>query len=63
LVSGQTNQCGPAVATGIGSIDWPAAARDVQPFLDAAQQAGLRLWSERFFVDKVARMRFADGLR
>jgi hypothetical protein len=45
----------------IGSIDWPAAARDVQPFLDAAQQAGLRLWSERFFADKVARMRVADG--
>jgi hypothetical protein len=37
-------------------IDWPLAARDVAPFLAAPEQAGLKLWSERFFAGKVAKL-------
>ncbi|MCC6135419.1 MAG: nucleotidyl transferase AbiEii/AbiGii toxin family protein [Gammaproteobacteria bacterium] len=37
----------------IHSVDWREAVRDVEPFLPAAEQVSLRLWSERFFIDKV----------
>ena len=40
----------------IRAIDWPVAARDVMPFLAAPEQAGLKLWSERFFAGKVAKL-------
>jgi len=40
----------------IRSIDWPAAAKDVEPFLGGPERAGLTLWSERFFAAKVERL-------
>ncbi|EXJ15938.1 nucleotidyl transferase AbiEii/AbiGii toxin family protein, partial [Imhoffiella purpurea] len=40
----------------IRAIDWTAAARDVEPFLGTSEQAGLKLWGERFFADKVAKL-------
>ena len=40
----------------IHSVDWREAVRDVEPFLPAAEQVSLRLWSERFFIDKVTRI-------
>lgn len=45
-----------ALLEGIRAIDWPVAARDVAPFLAAPEQAGLKLWSERFFAGKVAKL-------
>lgn len=41
----------------IRAIHWPTAAQDVTPFLAPPEQAGLKLWSERFFADKVAKLR------
>jgi predicted nucleotidyltransferase component of viral defense system len=38
------------------AIAWPTAAQDVAPFLAAPEQAGLKLWSERFFAGKVAKL-------
>lgn len=40
----------------VSTIDWAEAAKDVSPFLRAAEQQSLKLWSERFFSDKVARL-------
>lgn len=40
----------------IRAIDWPTAAQDVAPFLAPPEQAGLKLWSERFFAGKVAKL-------
>ncbi|AGA89837.1 protein of unknown function (DUF1814) [Thioflavicoccus mobilis 8321] len=40
----------------IRAIEWPMAARDVAPFLAAPEQAGLKLWGERFFAAKVAKL-------
>ena len=40
----------------IKTINWPLAAQDVAPFLPAAEQVSLTLWSERFFADKVSRL-------
>lgn len=45
-----------AMYTKIGTIDWALAAQDVAPFLPAAEQMSLTLWSERFFADKVGRL-------
>ena len=42
-----------ALRATISQIDWPAAARDVAPFLTATEQAGLKLWSERFFLARI----------
>jgi len=65
------DQCGPwqgqgvkldrvwlesALIERIQAIDWPRAARDVAPFLAAPEQAGLKLWSVRFFAGKVAKL-------
>lgn len=44
-----------ALHTKIKTIDWSLAAQDVAPFLPAREQASLRLWSERFFADKIGR--------
>lgn len=40
----------------IRAIEWPVAAQDVAPFLAAPEQAGLKLWGERFFAGKVAKL-------
>lgn len=42
-----------ALTAKIETIDWPAAAQDVSPFLAAPERASLRLWNQRFFADKV----------
>ncbi len=46
-----------ALHTKIKTIDWSLAAQDVAPFLPATEQASLRLWSDRFFADKVKRIK------
>jgi len=46
-----------ALSAKIKTINWPLAAQDVAPFLPAAEQASLTLWSDRFFTDKVGRLR------
>ncbi len=35
------------------SIEWQAAAADVQRFLGPSEQHSLRLWGEKFFVHKI----------
>ena len=45
-----------ALTSKIKTINWPLAAQDVAPFLPAAEQMSLSLWSERFFVDKVSKL-------
>jgi hypothetical protein len=37
-------------------IDWGRVAEDVAPFVRAAEQESLKLWSERFFNDRIARL-------
>ena len=37
-------------------VDFEVCAQDVAPFLPAAEQMSLTLWSERFFADKVGRL-------
>lgn len=45
-----------ALSSKIKTINWPLAAQDVAPFLPAAEQLSLSLWSERFFADKVSKL-------
>jgi predicted nucleotidyltransferase component of viral defense system len=45
-----------AMTSKIKTINWPLAAQDVAPFLPAAEQMSLSLWSERFFADKVSKL-------
>ena len=40
----------------IDTVDWKAAARDVEVFLKPAEQKSLALWSTRFFSAKLAQM-------
>lgn len=40
----------------IDSIDWKAAADDVKRFLPTTEQASLRLWSPRFFSQKLGKL-------
>ncbi len=40
----------------ISAIDWAVAIRDVEPFLLPMEQTSLRLWSERFFTDKLEKL-------
>lgn len=40
----------------IATIDWQAAALDVERFLGTNERASLKLWSERFFSEKVSRL-------
>ena len=47
---------GDAMTAKIKTINWPLAAQDVAPFLPAAEQLSLSLWSERFFADKVSKL-------
>ncbi len=42
--------------TKIATIDWKAAAADVERFLSPAERASLSLWSERFFRTKVEQL-------
>lgn len=44
------------LANKVSTIDWQMAAKDVSPFLRAAEQQSLKLWSARFFNDRVARL-------
>ena len=44
---------GDTMTSKIKTINWPLAAQDLAPFLPAAEQLSLSLWSERFFADKV----------
>ena len=44
----------------ISSIDWKAAAADVERFLRPAEAKSLSLWSERFFHAKVEQLSRAD---
>ena len=45
-----------ALAEKVSSIDWQEAAKDVSPFLHAAEQQSLKLWSARFFNEKVGKL-------
>ena len=45
-----------ALTAKIQAIDWTQAARDVAPFLSAAEQHSLRLWSPRFFTGKAGKL-------
>jgi hypothetical protein len=40
----------------IATIDWKAAAADVERFLGPEERAGLNLWSEKFFSNKAAQL-------
>jgi hypothetical protein len=40
----------------INEIDWSQAALDVAPFLRVTEQPSLKLWSARFFSDKLAKI-------
>ena len=40
----------------INTIDWTAAAADVERFLGPAERQSLKLWSARFFVSKAAQL-------
>ena len=45
----------------IRRIDWPTATTDVQRFLPAREQEGLRLWGTDFFLHHLARMNGSDS--
>jgi hypothetical protein len=45
----------------IATIDWRAAAQDVERFLNSAERRSLSLWSEKFFRAKVDQL--ADSMR
>jgi predicted nucleotidyltransferase component of viral defense system len=41
------------------TIDWSAAAADVERFLGPAERASLKLWSTRFFAHRIEQLNFA----
>jgi predicted nucleotidyltransferase component of viral defense system len=45
----------------IAAIEWRAAAKDVERFLNSAERKSLSLWSEKFFRAKVEQL--ADSMR
>jgi predicted nucleotidyltransferase component of viral defense system len=45
-----------ALGEKIASIDWNAAAQDVERFLNTAEKLSLKLWSERFFQTKAEQL-------
>lgn len=45
-----------ALTDKIRAINWQAAASDVAPFLPVTEQASLKLWGERFFIDKADKL-------
>lgn len=40
----------------IAAIDWQTARQDVERFVPALEQASLRLWSERFYTQRVQQL-------
>ena len=52
-----------ALAKKIERIDWAKATADVAPFLRATEQESLKLWSVRFFADRVSRLAGSEGSR
>lgn len=44
------------LAEKIERMDWTKAAQDVAPFLRVNEQESLKLWSARFFADRVSRL-------
>jgi hypothetical protein len=44
--------CGEKIA----SINWNAAAQDVERFLNTAEKQSLKLWNERFFRTKMEQL-------
>jgi hypothetical protein len=40
----------------INTIDWNAAAADVERFLGPAERQSLKLWSARFFMSKAVQL-------
>lgn len=42
--------------TKVRTIDWDEARRDVERFLGDTERASLKLWSERFFFDKISKL-------
>jgi predicted nucleotidyltransferase component of viral defense system len=40
----------------ISEINWPDAAADVERFLNSVERESLKLWSERFFSEKVEKL-------
>ncbi|MDB5575725.1 MAG: hypothetical protein JWR80_901 [Bradyrhizobium sp.] len=45
------------LGSSIAAVDWKAAADDVRRFLRPAESKSLELWSDRFFLAKLAKMR------
>lgn len=45
-----------ALSEKIRTIDWIAAAADVERFLNTSEKQSLKLWSERFFLSKVEQL-------
>jgi len=45
-----------ALVEKVTAIDWKEATADVTRFLSAAEQQSLKLWSERFFLNKVEKI-------
>ena len=45
-----------ALVDKVTTIDWKEATADVTRFLSAAEQQSLKLWSERFFLNKVEKI-------
>jgi predicted nucleotidyltransferase component of viral defense system len=45
-----------ALVEKVTAIDWREAAADVTRFLSSAEQQSLKLWSERFFLNKVEKI-------
>ncbi len=45
-----------ALGEKINSIDWKAAADDVERFMKPVEQRSLSLWSERFFMNKLVKL-------
>jgi hypothetical protein len=44
------------LGSSIAAVDWNAAADDVRRFLRPAESKSLELWSDRFFLAKLAKM-------
>jgi hypothetical protein len=40
----------------ITSIDWQSASTDVARFLKPVEQKSLKLWGEKFFLDKLSKL-------
>ncbi|MFK8010829.1 MAG: nucleotidyl transferase AbiEii/AbiGii toxin family protein [Marinicellaceae bacterium] len=45
----------------VASIDWQDAAEDVKRFIKVIEQDSLKLWSERFFLNKLQKLQSAES--